>query len=151
VPRRRLRIANGAMPLVRPMADKHWGKARTEGIAPCQIPEYRRGKASPHIRRQSRCKGLLGQSYDSQALQLAVPQFALLLHQCPSPFRPLMVLLLLSGQRIAQSKQSRAQQHYVFQQKSPRPGKRWKAAETLFPSRQRKQKRQRRQESAYRE
>ena len=23
--------------MVRPMADKHWGKARTEGIVPCKI------------------------------------------------------------------------------------------------------------------
>src|SRR5688572_23359748 len=55
------------MPVVRPMAHKHWGKAGTRGIAPARFQDGRRGEASPHIERQSRCKGLLGQSLRSLA------------------------------------------------------------------------------------
>ena len=44
----------GAGPLVRPLAHKTWGKARTKGTAHSEIKTERRGIASPHIRRPSR-------------------------------------------------------------------------------------------------
>jgi len=33
------------MPLIRPIAYKHWGKARTEGLALCQIPGSPAGRS----------------------------------------------------------------------------------------------------------
>ena len=45
MPRRSCEISSGAMPLIRPMAYKHWGKARTEGLALCQIPGSPAGRS----------------------------------------------------------------------------------------------------------
>src|SRR5687768_10276148 len=43
----------GATPLVWPLAHDYWGKPEP-GAQPSLIRRHRRGKASPHIRRQSR-------------------------------------------------------------------------------------------------
>src|SRR5688572_7050698 len=40
-----------------------WARGHTRGTAPLNLPSSRRGRASPHIRRQSRINRLLRQSH----------------------------------------------------------------------------------------
>src|SRR5215216_4767858 len=72
--------------------------------------------------------------------------FALLL-QC----RSRSISAPVACQRISESEECRAQQHYIFQQEPARSGKSREAAETLLPARKRKQKSKCRQESEHRQ
>src|ERR1043165_2151068 len=52
LPCRSLEKENGAVPLVWPLAYRN-GRARTKGVALTQLLVQRRGRASPHTRRQA--------------------------------------------------------------------------------------------------
>src|SRR5688572_3273967 len=77
LPRRALSKRKWARPLVRPLAHEYWGKSPNRGHSPSLMRNHRRGKASPHIRRQSRSKKTFEASKPNEtSLQVQQPDVA---------------------------------------------------------------------------